>query len=28
VSWGYKHDASLKLPYQDNLTALIHDPSF
>jgi type I restriction enzyme, R subunit len=25
VSWAYKHDASLKLPYQDNLSALIHD---
>ncbi len=28
VSWAYKHDAALKLPYQDNLSALIHDPSF
>jgi type I restriction enzyme R subunit len=28
VSWAYKHDASLKLPYQDNLSALIHDPTF
>lgn len=28
VSWAYKHDASLKLPYQDNLSALIHEPSF
>src|SRR5919197_1004486 len=28
VSWGYKHDASLKLPYQDDLSALIHEPSF
>ncbi|MDX8551815.1 DEAD/DEAH box helicase family protein [Methanospirillum sp. J.3.6.1-F.2.7.3] len=28
VSWAYKHDATLKLPYQDNLSALIHDPSF
>src|SRR5436190_2208605 len=28
VSWAYKHDASLTLPYQDNLSALIHDPSF
>ncbi len=28
VGWAYKHDASLKLPYQDNLSALIHDPSF
>lgn len=28
VSWAYKHDAALKLPYQDNLSALIHEPSF
>ncbi len=28
VAWAYKYDASLKLPYQDNLSALIHDPSF
>jgi type I restriction enzyme R subunit len=28
VSWTYKHDASLRLPYQDNLSALIHEPSF
>jgi len=28
VGWAYKHDAALKLPYQDNLSALIHDPSF
>ena len=28
VAWTYKHDAALKLPYQDNLSALIHDPSF
>lgn len=28
VSWAYKHDAALHLPYQDNLSALIHDPSF
>lgn len=28
VTWAYKHDAALKLPYQDNLSALIHDPSF
>lgn len=28
VGWAYKHDASLRLPYQDNLSALIHDPSF
>ena len=28
VSWAYKHDAALNLPYQDNLSALIHEPSF
>ncbi|MDF0651760.1 MAG: DEAD/DEAH box helicase family protein [Nitrospira sp.] len=28
VSWAYKHDAALKLPYQDSLSALIHEPSF
>jgi type I restriction enzyme R subunit len=28
VAWVYKHDAALKLPYQDNLAALIHEPSF
>lgn len=28
VAWLYKHDASLRLPYQDNLSALIHEPSF
>ncbi|MDO9323819.1 MAG: DEAD/DEAH box helicase family protein [Methanoregula sp.] len=28
VSWVYKHDAALQLPYQDNLSALIHEPSF
>ena len=28
VSWAYKHDTALRLPYQDNLSALIHDPSF
>ena len=28
VIWAYKHDASLKLPYQDKLSALIHEPSF
>src|SRR4029077_3831087 len=26
--WLYKHDAALKLPYQDQLSALIHAPSF
>ena len=28
VAWLYKHDSSLKLPYQDNLSALIHEPTF
>jgi type I restriction enzyme, R subunit len=28
VAWLYKSDAALKLPYQDNLSALIHEPSF
>jgi type I restriction enzyme R subunit len=28
IAWIYKHDATLKLPYQDNLSALIHEPTF
>jgi type I restriction enzyme R subunit len=28
VAWIYKADPSLKLPYEDNLSALIHEPSF
>jgi len=28
VGWAYKYDAALRLPYQDNVSALIHDPSF
>src|SRR5579859_8303896 len=28
VSWAFKHDPGLRLPYQDSLSALIHDPSF
>ena len=28
VHWLYKHDASLRLPYQDNLSALLHEPTF
>lgn len=28
VAWLYKHDPALKLPYQDSLSALIHDPTF
>jgi len=28
VAWLYKHDRSLRLPYQDNLSALIYEPTF
>jgi type I restriction enzyme R subunit len=28
VAWLYKHDRGLRMPYQDNLNALIHEPSF
>lgn len=28
VAWAYKYDSSLRLPYQDNLSALIHEPTF
>ena len=28
VHWLYKNDAALKLPYQDHLSALIHEPTF
>ncbi len=28
VAWLYKYDSNLRLPYQDNLSALIHEPSF
>jgi len=28
VSWAYKFDSGLKLPYQDNISALIHKPAF
>src|SRR5437870_11924252 len=28
VHWLYKHDPSLKLPYQEHLSALIHEPTF
>jgi type I restriction enzyme R subunit len=28
VSWLYKHDSALTLPYQENLSALIHAPGF
>src|SRR5215472_13168787 len=28
VTWLYGHDATLRMPYQDNLSALIHESSF
>ncbi|HEX8823170.1 MAG TPA: DEAD/DEAH box helicase family protein [Archangium sp.] len=28
VRWLYTHDPALTLPYQDNLSALIHEPTF
>lgn len=28
VRWLYKNDSSLKLPYQDHLAALLHEPTF
>ena len=28
VHWLYKNDSALKLPYQDHLSALLHEPSF
>ncbi|MBC7541291.1 MAG: DEAD/DEAH box helicase family protein, partial [Candidatus Sericytochromatia bacterium] len=28
VQWLYKYDSALKLPYQDNLSALIYEPTF
>jgi type I restriction enzyme R subunit len=28
VAWAFKYDPSLTLPYQDNLSALIHEPTF
>lgn len=28
VAWLYKHDDAFRLPYQDNLSALIHEPTF
>jgi type I restriction enzyme, R subunit len=28
VHWVYKHDTAVELPYQDNLSSLIHDPTF
>ncbi len=28
VAWLYKHDSTLRLPYQDHLSALVHEPTF
>jgi type I restriction enzyme R subunit len=28
VKWVFKYDSSLKFPYQDNLSALVHEPTF
>ncbi len=28
VQWLYKHDGALKLPYRDELNALLHEPTF
>jgi type I restriction enzyme R subunit len=28
IAWAFKHDPALKLPYQDNVSALIHEPTF
>ncbi|MFO0847325.1 MAG: helicase-related protein [Gemmataceae bacterium] len=28
VHWAYKHDPALRLPHQDTLSALIHEPTF
>src|SRR6266849_1462950 len=28
VKWAFKSDPNLKLPYQDNIAALLHEPSF
>jgi type I restriction enzyme R subunit len=28
LAWAYKHDPALKLPYQNRISALIHEPSF
>jgi type I restriction enzyme, R subunit len=28
VHWVFKHDPALRLPYQDNISALIHEPTF
>lgn len=28
MMWAYKYDSTLRLPYQQNLSALIHEPTF
>ena len=28
MAWAYKFDRALKPPYQDNISALIHEPTF
>src|SRR4051812_47115008 len=28
IQWLYKHEAALKLPYRDDLNALLHEPTF
>ncbi|QWG12797.1 DEAD/DEAH box helicase family protein [Bradyrhizobium sediminis] len=28
VKWAFRSDPNLKLPYQDNISALLHEPSF
>src|ERR1039458_5517653 len=28
VKWAFRADPNLKLPYQDNIAALLHEPSF
>lgn len=28
VTWAYKFDSALKMPYQDSLSTLIHEPTF
>jgi type I restriction enzyme, R subunit len=28
IKWAFRADPSLKLPYQDNIAALLHEPSF
>lgn len=28
VAWLYRNDRALRLPYQDHLSALIHEPTF